>query len=448
MNTPTPVRWLLAATLFTLPWVGVGVGRLATGRDLGFGLQPAWVLLGAAVVLALVGRRKLPNTHVPRSWIVLGAAAMAALILSALGLVIAPVQEGTAVVVGRYLRQVVQLLLMAAFLVAPAMWVRGTDRWRFTARWLVAGAGFQVLYAGLQYLQWHHPGPLLPLLEQVFTSNPAILSGSEQLHVGDGFRDMPRLRGTMCEPLYLGNYLLAVLPLVPLAGWSRRVTCGLILALVTVLLLTWSRGAWVAGVVAGVLAAVLALAGGRRRPGWTLLAGTAVAVAVLAVALGPERLLLPWERLAQSLSTRDWSNLTRLYSVQAAWRAFLLSPVVGVGWGQFAWHFPVLVDPMGLQSQFTWPVVNSFPLRVLCETGLIGFAVLAGAAAGLVRGVVRKLRNPEAGPEQNRRVGACAVAVVGVWTQFAIFSQYNLPHIWLVVGLLLAALHDGPEEAA
>ncbi|MCP4571973.1 MAG: hypothetical protein GY838_06425 [bacterium] len=446
MNTPAIVRRLLAGMLLTLPWVGMGVGRLVTGRDLGFGLQPAWFLLGAAAVpLLFAVRPEDIRSCLPRSWLVFAGAAVAALALSALGLRIAPVQEESAVVAGRFLRQVVQLGLMAAFLVLPACWVRGTARWRFTARWLVAGAWLQVAYAGLQYLHWHHPGTLLPALEQIFTSNPAILSGSEQLHVGDGFRDMPRLRGTMCEPLYLGNYLLAVLPLVSLAGWNRWLSRATTLLLAVVLLLTWSRGAWAAGAVAGLVALVLAR-GRWRRPGRSVLLGSVAAVVVLAVALGPDRLLLPWERLIQSLSTRDWSNLTRLYSFQAAWRAFQLSPAVGVGWGQFAWHFPVLVDPMGLQSQFTWPVVNSFPLRVLCETGLVGFGVFAGAAAAIVRQVARAVRRPDVDPERLRPVAACTVAVAGVWTQFLVFSQYNLPHIWLVAGLLLAALRETGEE--
>jgi len=43
--------------------------------------------------------------------------------------------------------------------------------------------------------------------------------------------------------------------------------------------------------------------------------------------------------------------------------------------------FSALVDPTGLQSQFTWPVVNNFPLEILCETGLIGFLVLVAGAA-------------------------------------------------------------------
>lgn len=438
-------RGFLAGTLFTLPWVGVGVGKLVSGRDLGFGLQPAWPLLALTVSLALLADRDREQPALPRTWRLAALAGSAAVALSALGLVLAPVQESVGETFGRYLRQVVQLGLMVGFLVFAAWWVRGERRWRFVARCLVVGAWFQLAYAGLQYLQWHQPGPLLPALERVFTSNPAILAGSEQLHVGDGFRDMPRLRGTMCEPLYLGNYLLAVLPLVGLTRWPRAVTGASFAALGVVLLLTWSRGAWAAGLGAGAIA--LALTRGRPRvPRRGVVLGVLATATVLAVALGPERLVLPWDRVTQSLSTKDWSNLTRLYSVQVAWRAFQLSPVVGIGWGQFAWHFPVLVDPMGLQSQFTWPVVNSYPLRVLCETGLAGFGVFVAVTAGLVRATASRVRR--APVAATVRLRACAVATAGVWLQLAIFSQYNLPHIWFVTGLLLATLREPAEEAS
>jgi hypothetical protein len=35
--------------------------------------------------------------------------------------------------------------------------------------------------------------------------------------------------------------------------------------------------------------------------------------------------------------------------------------------------------------------------------------------------------------------------VAGVWSQLLTFSQYNLPHIWVSLGLLLAALAAGEE---
>ncbi|MBK6732519.1 MAG: hypothetical protein IPG61_00165 [bacterium] len=163
---------------------------------------------------------------------------------------------------------------------------------------------------------------------------------------------------------------------------------------------------------------------------------------------GWEPALLPARRLAQTFSTHDWSNLTRLYSLQAGWRAFTLSPVVGIGWGQFGWHFPALVDPAGLQAMFTWPVVANFPLLVLCETGLIGFAAMAAGAFGLLRGAAQCRRTPCRSGHPGTAVGTMTVAGVAIAIQTMTFSQYNLPHAWVALGLLAAALLEAREGSA
>ena len=178
--------------------------------------------------------------------------------------------------------------------------------------------------------------------------------------------------------------------------------------------------------------------------GWS--AGVAAAVLVLGALVGWDRLLYPWQRLVQTFSRHDWSNLTRLYSMQAGWRAFLLSPIVGIGWGQFAFHFPLLVDPLGLQSQFAWPVVNNFPLAILCETGVTGFLVFTLCLGGLAGRIWRQAGRPVSvapGPDRDVMIPA-TVAAVGVLAQLLTFSQWNLPHIWLALGLLLAAT-AGPD---
>ena len=57
-------RWADAgflAALATLPWVGVGVVHLLTGRDPGGGLQPSWLFLALATVAVLGRRPRVPG---------------------------------------------------------------------------------------------------------------------------------------------------------------------------------------------------------------------------------------------------------------------------------------------------------------------------------------------------------------------------------------------------
>lgn len=458
MTRPTPAgRIADAATLAylaTLPWIGLGLAKALLGRDLGAGFQPAYLLLALAVAASAVagrGRSDDVDRRVPVLWI--WGAALGTILISSLGVWREPGLAPPAETWARYGRQLIQWLLMAACALHLARWLRGERRWRLALTALSAGLVFQALYGLWQAIDFHHPGAVFAALERLFTSNPAILSGSEELYLGRDFVGVPRVRGTACEPLYLGNYVLMVLPWTWV--WLRECRRRIWLPLLATLLLaaTWSRGAWLAAGPGLLVAGIAAWRVGRLRM------GRIFAIAVPAVLLGglvahllsDGRLLsLLWQRLEQSFSTEDWSNLTRWYSMQAAWRGFLLQPVFGIGWGQFGYHFVRLADPMGLQSQFAWPVVNNYPLAVLCETGVLGFAALVAGGIAVGRRVWRALAPSGAGPlsVNQARLIAASVAVVAVWSQLLTFSQYNLPHIWASVGFLLAALAEAEAGSA
>ncbi len=456
-------RWLFRGILVTLPWIGMGAVRCLTGVDTGAGFQPAYILLPPALVAALIAasadRAVRPAPAFRGRWWP-WALSVAVILISWFGLSIAAGAATPAEARLRFLKQLIQYLLMLGYVALPVIMLDRDERWRDVPRWLAAGMLLQLAYGVGQAVHFGHPMEWFAALEGLFTSNPSILAGSEELFLGDAFAGVPRIRGTACEPLYLGNYLLAVAPWLVLAARRDRRWWAAAIAAAVLLLATWSRGAWLAAAAAAVTALFLARrAGGirlriprTRTAAWTAVALAAVVAAMLVI-IGPERLAMPWERLLQSFNRKDWSNLTRFYSMQAAWRAFLISPLVGVGWGQFGFHFPLLVDPVGLQSQFAWPVVNNYPLQILCETGAAGFSAFAAGCAAVARSTLRAA-SPDpaaergAGPEARFAVVAAAAAVVGVWIQLLTFSQYNLPHIWLALGLLVAAIRRSEASAA
>jgi len=430
--------------LATLPWVGLGLVAASTGRDLGAGFQPAYIAFAVSAAALLCEEGGVANLL--RPWKGIWGYALLALLISAAGIRISDSGADASLAWGRFARQIVQWLVMVVITLVSAARLRRRSLWRSALFALALGVGFQLVYGLVQVVDFQHRIAWFRALDAVFTSNPSILSGSEELYLGHGFTGIPRVRGTACEPLYLGNYLLAVVPFLLLAGRRRRFWLLPAAAGLGLLAATWSRGAWLAGGGALVAACVFAWRLGERpsRRGWLIGAGlSAGAAMVLAVAAGPEALGMLWDRLGQSLVREDWSNLTRLYSMQAAWRAFLTSPVVGVGWGQFGYHFHALVDLEGLQAQFDWPVVNNFPLEILCETGLVGFGIFIFGAWNLGRRTWAVVSHGAAvGMSEDRRwmTAAAAVAVVGTWGQMLTFSQYNLPHIWVVIGALLAVL--------
>ncbi|MBU0741601.1 O-antigen ligase family protein [bacterium] len=450
--------WSTLACLATLPWIGLCVARATTGRDLGAGFQPAYLLLAVAVVASwssgAYGKGRAAKA-VPAPWI--WSLALLAILLSAVGVWRSPGLATPQEAWARYGRQLTQWLLMSAFALHLAVWLRGETRWRQALIALMAGLSFQFLYGAWQVVDFYGPGTVFAGLDSLFTSNPAVLSGSGELYLGRDFVGIPRVRGTACEPLYLGNYVLALLPWTILLASGRRRLFWLPAAGVILLFSTWSRGAWLA-VVPGIVVGLICLrrSGGLRiapKP-WRALAGAGILVLVAYVLTDGQVFALMAQRVRQSVNMEDWSNLTRLYSMQAAWRAFLLQPIFGIGWGQYGYHFALLVDPMGLQSQFAWPVVNNYPLAVLCETGLFGFAAFVCGMIALAGRVWRSLAPRQVAegrslPIAQRRLVAATVGVTAVWFQLLTFSQYNLPHIWVSLGLLLAALSGGdkPSEA-
>ncbi|MBA4377484.1 MAG: hypothetical protein C0395_02305 [Gemmatimonas sp.] len=436
---------LFLAALAALPLAGIGVVTLLTGRDPGAGFQPSYLLMAAAVVLAAAAagpRRLLSGWAVAGGWPWL--VAIGALALSAVGLVTAPSLASPPEAWLRYAKQVVQWGVTAVFALHTAWWLRGDERrWRAAVGALAAGLVLQLLYAAWQAWGFYRPGAAFAWTEAVATSNATILSGSEELYLGRGFVGIPRLRGTICEPLYLGNYLLAVLPWIWAVGRPGRARAALVGGGLALLLLTWSRGAWLSAVLS---AAVALIAGARagvlppRRRWWRPALAAAVLIVVAVAATGGDGPRLVLQRLRQTFSTEDWSNLTRWYSMQAAWRCFLAAPWTGVGWGQYGFHFPLLVDPMGLQSQFAWPVANNVVLKILGETGAPGLIAFGAGVLATMRRTWRALRASAATRVDERlRVVAAVVAVAGVWSQLLTFSQDNLPHIWVVLGMLLAA---------
>lgn len=463
------IRFFLGSTLVLLPMIGVGTVVLMTGTDTGAGFQPSYITMALAIALSLFGQVGLivrPAalfrfifSNVPRPYLMIIFMTLLVVLLSAIGIKYAPVAGDSSLAWGRFIRQLIQLVVMGCFTVFLAAFLGqqgagALNRWQFFSRLLVFGALLQVVYGVVQGINFFHPWVFYAGLEKVFTSNPAILSGSETLYLGNAFQNVPRLRGTACEPLYLGNYLLLVWPFVFLSGWTKFWKAAVTVLLLGMLLFTWSRGAWLGFLVQGSLILFFylrtspSLLGRRMHISRRVLA----IVAILVLALGLfilfggtwHGLAFPFERLRQSFSTQDWSNLTRLYSMEAAWRAFLLSPVVGVGWGQFAWHFPILVDPMGLQSQFTWPVVNNYPLQILCETGGLGLVVFLSSGLFILRRGFAVCRH-------RKIISAPVVALVatcGVWFQLLTFSQYNLPHIWVALGTLAATSFWGVQENA
>jgi O-antigen ligase len=424
---------LTNALLFTLPWIGLGVVKAITSVDTGAGFQVSY-LIAAFLLLFYV------KNIVSKVAIVI---AICSLFILVAGVFVQPGFVDIASALSRFLKQFVQLGIMVGIMLIPVF--RRSSFSSSNFRWLAYGLLFQFVYSILQVIAFNDLLPWFGNLENIFTSNPSIFSGSEELLIGAQFSGIPRIRGTACEPLLLGNYLIMIIPWLLIQPWKKSVRLFLLVIGIILLLLTWSRGAWLGALISSFTAVAL-FKYARMIPKISIKAlgvmlGLMVPILFIVSTVAPVETL--YTRLLQTFDSSDWSNLTRIYSMQAAWRAFLSSPIVGIGWGQFAFHFDYLVDPLGLQSQFTWPVVNNFPLKILAETGLLGFGIVFLGVVKVSRKILLKLSRSSC---QNKTQIIVAVSsVAGGFGQMFTFSQYNIPHIWIATGLLLAVLYRGEK---
>jgi O-antigen ligase len=426
--------WLLCAAVFLAPWASVGIVHALTGRVLGTGVQPAYLPLLALILLQLLFLSRSPRLESGEMIVVLALfwmAAAASLTWSLTDMGLAGDRPWT-----KSLKQLVQWIffVFAALACARSLRPRSLPA---VERALASGLLLSCLVA--VFLAIGGPVPVAPAWTAFLDTNPSIASGSDELYLGHSFTGISRLRGPMPEPLMFGSYLLASVPLVALAGFARqgfarwwRLSTALLGA--ACLLGTWSRGAWLGA------ACVLVLFVGLWLRGWFGPVARGRAVIVLAAATLGGLLafsvlmqIMPWEvpdllirRLGQSLAGHDMSNMTRVWSWRVAVDMFRDAPLYGQGWGSYGFRFFHYASDAASGAHFGWPVPNNLGLLLLAETGLIGLLLWAGALVPALAGL------------RNRKQGVLPVflgcALVGVLVQLGTFSQWNLPHLWLLFG--------------
>ncbi len=200
-----------------------------------------------------------------------------------------------------------------------------------------------------------------------------------------------RPASTLGSPVLLGIVLAVALPvaLAELAESRSDAAFGVPAAalIAATLVLTLSRGAWLAGALGGGVAVLLALLAGAqpKRVAWTLAASLSPAlVFVLGRASAPLS-----ARLHESLDSG--SSAAHALIARGALQTWSERPWLGGGPDTFGVWFAHVADPALWRSEWIGlPIhAHSVPLQTLATTGalgaLAGFVWLAAAAWALVR---------------------------------------------------------------
>ncbi len=328
-------------------------------------------------------------------------------------------------------------------------------------KWLSVALVILIVGSSMQDRSWRWPVRAL-LLSGAVNATIGLyqfFGGSGALHFLVGGRYF-RAFGTFGQPNPLGGFMALLLPLalcLLLAGlkrWyqSRRQSDLLSLCAWTVptalllagLVASWSRGAWLAFLVA-MLVTLLALP--RRLFHGLLLAGAVMIFAVFLWSTG----MLPASlggRIASStedyfgfqdmrgavISPENFAVVERLAHWQAAIDMATANPWTGAGLGNFEHvyaNFQLINWPEALGH------AHNFWLNQLAETGVTGLAAWCGMWLVVVLLTLQARNHPD---DQARLV---VVGLLGAWTSLGVHSLFDnlfVNNLFLHVGFLLGIL--------
>jgi putative inorganic carbon (HCO3(-)) transporter len=253
-----------------------------------------------------------------------------------------------------------------------------------------------------------------------------------------------RIFGTFYNPNVFAGFLMLVIPLsisallAARSGVVRILSVYAVATLLIALILTGSRGGWLAFLLSAVVfGPLLGAAFGRPRQGALAALAAVAALAGLAIALPPLRV-----RLLTSFSAQEHSNRFRLLTWKsAAWMA-ADRPVVGFGPGSFELAFPRYAI-----GGYTRMAHENY-LQVAAETGFPGLAAFAWLLGAFVFAAARALTSAQS--REDALVTAACLSGVAAFT-FHSFLDYGwfigaiACTVWFLMGLAMDAARESKE---
>jgi O-antigen ligase len=478
------VAWVLI--LITLPVTSFPLLSRAAGgtRVAPLAVVPlAWLCLSFLPV-HFFSRKPIPAISKPVMFFLAAALVSSA---AAFFLDIPPYKDFT--LLGNSLESLVTLGIGLAFFTVTMLFIRSSQEMDSALRLIHLGGAVLLVWSLLQVLvRWLVPGGIPAWMNtiQSFISITGVESSALRY----------RVSGTTLEPSWLAHCLnILYLPLW-LASTARRTSAFrfrvlglsieniLLVCGIGVLVFTYSRiGLLAFGLVliwflllgSGPVSKKLAARFFPARPGLRKILHILIASLLVLGAVGvlgglAYRLSFLDSRFA-ALFELDTSDLTttgnlmvlanrldiaeRVVYWDLGWKVFESHPVLGVGLGNtgmftlrdmsfYAWKLPELQQVLFYSS--TLPNAKNLWVRLLAETGLVGFALFLAWLVVLWFSA-RRLQG-------SGRSNAAMLGVAGQFTLVALILEgfsidtFALPYLWVAFGLLAAAASFGEAAPA
>jgi putative inorganic carbon (HCO3(-)) transporter len=254
--------------------------------------------------------------------------------------------------------------------------------------------------------------------------------------VGAGAQDT-RAGGTLGTANGAAAYIAMLLPIsivvlwMDLPVWIKRLSFVATGVGIVALILTYSRGGWLATIVAAVFVTVVAVRHGDVPGGKVVAAGAVVLVLLVPFYGGIEA------RIAGQTRGVTYSQNPRLPLIDLAWKMIQDRPVLGVGANNFA---PAISRYAGPEFTGVWlRTVHSLYFLVWAEAGFGALlALLWFLGSSLTRGWRAFAR---AGPLSPLALGLTASILSAMVTMgVERFIQRSLLELWWLVAALLVAI--------
>lgn len=314
------------------------------------------------------------------------------------------------------------LLPFLVYALANVLWVTPV-RWLGWFDWLGWAQMSAVFWVGLNGLRSRRPRQLL-FYSLVALGILGVLFGCYQRFVQPEWRPVgtarsaafvSRASGSFGIPNSFAGFLLLILPAVAALTFRRRASAtervwwgwvGVVLAFG--LILTLSRGAWLALLLALPVWPLLAARGGwGRRAAW---AGAVLLALLVTGAVVVMKFPKAGDRVSRLV--HDGGEITRPIIWRGAWRLFLDAPAFGTGAGSYN----VLFErhrPERFRDEPMW--VHNEYLNTLSDYGAVGFLLFFGGAGAIVAGCfLRRGEPPAVAPPASRGAGLGGEAAAGV----------------------------------
>ncbi|HLO33099.1 MAG TPA: O-antigen ligase family protein [Anaerolineales bacterium] len=457
-------HFLWGAALFALPITSFRyfpfLGESTYVRPLS--LYPVALLLLILFIQVARGKASIPGagTLTPLLGFVL-----LALMATGLGVLLDPLPLRGQEYFGRVIRAWATLAIGLSFFIAAIWMNRNEDDLRFSIQWLLAGFVMDVLWSGVQGLAFY-----TPLLKKVTVTHwQRVFSMRELVRTN-------RVSGMAYEPAWLAGQIATVyLPWLFAALLTRmRVTRFkwleiILLGFATLLLLaTFSRGGLLTAIGAAVLTFLFAGRAELRaiwnwfvtgfQPGINWLVRLGVIVLIVGALTGAGLFLSQKGYIARLFSTH-FENLedfiiensagARAAYTFGALGTYEESPVTGVGLGASGFYIykhlpdwalttvPEIARQLSPENRL-YPNPKNMYLRLLAETGLIGFFVFLAFLFSVLGDGLRMLQSKT---RMGRYLG---IAAVFSWFAVALYNvtqdSFATPNIWVNFGILVGMM--------